>query len=371
MEQPKIHTTAATGGHIRKIMSWALFALCFSTPVAAEPTLQELIEQGNKQARSINFTGKMDNSSQEVMLPIDEIPDNPDKEDADRATTIVFISHSIPENELMRLLEQGSGRDDVLFVLRGFVDGELANSENMLAKIAEKSVKLNKEPPNVMVYPQAFNEYEVIKVPAVLHQNKDGNWYMAQGGLDINYAISAIEKHQYKMPLSRQWVVAEPDQIEVQYKKVQNEIAQNSKKWEEERLAAMDKQFNGEIILPYATQNKKELFTPYYTLPENIIHPETRKIMYAKGTKINVLGEDKTGKRILVFVDGRDKWQVEYANTIHQQAPHAYIFYTQRGKLEHGIPLDGLITERFQVTEVPTVLIQKGNRFERRTYKRR
>lgn len=352
-------------------MSMALFALCFSTPVVAEPSLQELIHQGHRQARKINLTGDVAHNGQEMMLPIDEIPDNPDKEDADRATTIVFISHAIPETTLLNLLEQGAGRNDVLFVLRGFIDGELAHSENMLAKIAEKSIKLNKEPPNVMVYPQAFNEYEVIKVPAVLHQNKDGNWYMAQGGLNINHAIAMIERHQYKMPLSQQWIVAEPDQIEVQYKKVQNEIAQNSKKWEEERLAEMDKQLNGEIILPYATQNKKELFTSYYTLSENIIHPETHKIMYQKGTKINILGEDKTGKRILVFIDGRDKWQVEYANTIHQKVPHAYIFYTQRGKLEHGIPLNGLITERFQITEVPTVLIQKGNQFERRTYKRR
>ncbi|MBO4576769.1 MAG: hypothetical protein J5680_06615, partial [Neisseriaceae bacterium] len=95
--------------------------------------------------------------------------------------------------------------------------------------------------------------------------------------------------------------------------------------------------------------------------------------MFKKGTKINLLGEDTDGKRALLFIDGRDEWQVNFAKEIHQKRPDTYIFYTQRGKLKDipAYPLDNTMVERLQIKVVPTLLVQKSNRFERRIYKRR
>ena len=365
-------------------MSWAFFALCFSTPVVAEPTLQELIEQGHRAADNYQFPTanepkneakqkihfkEMDGKNIQV-LPQGQLPENPNKKIADKATTVIFISMAMPQQEISKLFNQAAGNKDILFVLRGWVGGEAKNTRPFIKK---EQNRLGKKMPTVMLYPQVFKTYQVGKVPAILHKNKDGNWYMAQGGLDINYAISAIERHQYKMPLSRQWEVIEPDQLAYSKKKTQEKLLKKAPELEKRRVAAVKKIYDGKIELPWATETKTDTFTPYYTLLSDIINPKTYKAVYKKGTKINLLGEDTKGKRALLFIDGRDEWQVNFAKEIHQKRPDAYIFYTQRGSLKDipAYPLDSTMTDRLQIKVVPTLLIQKNNRFERRTYKRR
>ncbi|MBR1819786.1 MAG: hypothetical protein IJ780_06630, partial [Neisseriaceae bacterium] len=101
--------TASNGGLFPKSVCWALFSLFFSGVAVAEPTLPELINQG-RQSRSIQYR------------EYEGMPRN-DQSAANKATTVVFVSYAIPKNELVRLLEQGSGKDDVLFVFRGFPNG--------------------------------------------------------------------------------------------------------------------------------------------------------------------------------------------------------------------------------------------------------
>ncbi|MBO7082201.1 MAG: hypothetical protein J6V99_09240 [Neisseriaceae bacterium] len=362
MAQAKNPTTLVTGAFIKKAMCMALFALSFSS-VVAEPTLDDLLQQSHsnrqQRKRQIKWT---------------EVQNKPlnNQEEANRAKTVIFISQSIPENDLIRLLDQGSGRDDVLFVYRGFIGGENKNSIDFMKKLAQRYMKSKKPMPHVMVYPQAFRAYNVGKVPAVLHQNADGNWYMAQGGLNINNAIAAIERHQYKMPLSRQWKVAEPDQAEYMREQTRRIAIQNQEKWDNYNANLVQQKIQGEITLPYAKADKTDLFTPYYTLPEDIIDPKTKKVIAPKGTKINILGNDTDNGGSILIVDGRDVWQVNFANEILKKDADAIIFYTQKGKLPDGIalPLDKGIAERLSVQVVPTLLIKKGNQFERRIYKR-
>lgn len=354
------------------------------TASLAEPTLQELIEQGHRAADNYQFPTanepkneakqkihfkEMDGKNIQV-LPQGQLPENPNKKIADKATTVIFISMAMPQQEISKLFNQAAGNKDILFVLRGWVGGEAKNTRPFIKK---EQNRLGKKMPTVMLYPQVFKTYQVGKVPAILHKNKDGNWYMAQGGLDINYAISAIERHQYKMPLSRQWEVIEPDQLAYSKKKTQEKLLQKAPELEKRRVAAIKKIYDGKIELPWATETKTDTFTPYYTLLSDIINPKTYKAVYKKGTKINLLGEDTEGKRALLFIDGRDEWQVNFAKEIHQKRPDAYIFYTQRGSLKDipAYPLDSTMTDRLQIKVVPTLLIQKNNRFERRTYKRR
>ncbi|MBQ9183592.1 MAG: hypothetical protein IJ143_07450 [Neisseriaceae bacterium] len=354
------------------------------TASLAEPTLQELIEQGHRAADNYQFPTanepkneakqkihfkEMDGKNIQV-LPQGQLPENPNKKIADKATTVIFISMAMPQQEISKLFNQAAGNKDILFVLRGWVGGEAKNTRPFIKK---EQNRLGKKMPTVMLYPQVFKTYQVGKVPAILHKNKDGNWYMAQGGLDINYAISAIERHQYKMPLSRQWEVIEPDQLAYSKKKTQEKLLKKAPELEKRRVAAIKKIYDGKIELPWATETKTDTFTPYYTLLSDIINPKTYKAVYKKGTKINLLGEDTEGKRALLFIDGRDEWQVNFAKEIHQKRPDAYIFYTQRGSLKDisAYPLDSTMTDRLQIKVVPTLLIQKNNRFERRTYKRR
>ena len=354
------------------------------TASLAEPTLQELIEQGHRAADNYQFPTanepkneakqkihfkEMDGKNIQV-LPQGQLPENPNKKIADKATTVIFISMAMPQQEISKLFNQAAGNKDILFALRGWVGGEAKNTRPFIKK---EQNRLGKKMPTVMLYPQVFKTYQVGKVPAILHKNKDGNWYMAQGGLDINYAISAIERHQYKMPLSRQWEVIEPDQLAYSKKKTQEKLLKKAPELEKRRVAAIKKIYDGKIELPWATETKTDTFTPYYTLLSDIINPKTYKAVYKKGTKINLLGEDTEGKRALLFIDGRDEWQVNFAKEIHQKRPDAYIFYTQRGSLIDisAYPLDSTMTDRLQIKVVPTLLIQKNNRFERRTYKRR
>ena len=366
-------------------MSMALFALCFSTPVLAEPTLQELIKQGNRAAENYSFPitnePKQEQPRQKIqfkeiegtniqVLPKGQTPENPNKKIADKATTVIFISMAMPKQEISKLFNQAAGNKDILFVLRGWVNGEAKNTRPFLK---QEKKRLGKKMPTVMVYPQAFKTYQVTKAPAVLHKNKDGNWYMAQGGLDLNYAIMAIERHQYKMPLSRQWEVIEPDQLAFIREKSRAKIKKKAPELEKRRIAAIQKMIDGKMELPWATETKTDSFVPYYTLLADIIHPQTKQVAYKKGTKVNILGEDMHSKWIMLFIDGRDDWQVNFAKELHKLDPEIDIFYTKRGKLNNipAYPVHGIEAERLQVKVVPTLLIKKGNRFERRIYKRR
>ena len=376
MAQAKTRMTAATGAFFQKSVCWALLSLCFSTAVWAEtaqpkadPTLKELIEQGNKAARQ--YQNKLPINNDAARIQFKEVEGNPNQAAADRATTVVFISHSIPENELMRLLEQGAGRKDTLFVLRGFPNGDGKKSRAFIHKLAEKYAKAKKPMPNIMIYPQAFRSYNITRVPAVLHKNTDGKWYMAQGGLNIDNAVAALERHQYSTVLSRQWQVAEPDQAEYFRQQTMKIAAQNKDKWEEHSAQLVQKKIQGELTLPYAQKTATDTFTPYYTMQYDLIDPQSKKVLVPKGTKLNLLGNDTSSGESLLFIDGRDDWQVEFANEVQKKSPDTYIFYTQKGKLSDGIPLDKGIAERLQVSVVPTLLIKKGNQFERRIYKRK
>ena len=334
----------------------------------ADPTLKELIEQGNKAARQ--YQNKLPINNDAARIQFKEVEGNPNQAAADRATTVVFISHSIPENELMRLLEQGAGRKDTLFVLRGFPNGDGKKSK-LFHKLTEKYAKAKKPIPNIMIYPQAFRAYNITKVPAVLHKNQDGKWYMAQGGLNIDNAVAALERHQYSTVLSRQWQVTEPDQAEFMRQQAMKIVEQNKNKWDKRAAQLVQKKIQGEMSLPYAQKTATDTFTPYYTMTHDLIDPKSKKVLIAKGTKLNLLGNDTTSQGSFLFVDGKDDWQVQFADEVRKKSPDTYIFYTQKGRLNNGIPLDKGLAERLQVSVVPTLLIKKGNQFERRIYKRK
>ena len=133
----------------------------------------------------------------------------------------------------------------------------------------------------------------------------------------------------------------------------------------------MAKKIQGEMTLPYAQKTATDTFTPYFTMQYDLIDPQSKKVLIAKGTKLNVLGNDTSSQGSFLFVDGRDDWQVQFASEVRKKSPDTYIFYTQKGKLAQGIPLDKGLAERLQVSVVPTLLIKKGNQFERRIYKRK
>ena len=194
---------------------------------------------------------------------------------------------------------------------------------------------------------------------------------MAQGGLNIDNAVAALERHQYNTVLSRQWQVAEPDQAEYFRQQTMKIAAQNKDKWEEHSAQLVQKKIQGELTLPYAQKTATDTFTPYYTMQYDLIDPQSKKVLVPKGTKLNLLGNDTSSGESLLFIDGRDDWQVEFASEVQKKSPDTYIFYTQKGKLSDGIPLEKGIAERLQVTVVPTLLIKKGNQFERRIYKRK
>ena len=369
MEQPKIHTTADTGVRIRKLILWVFLPLCFNT-ATANPNDQQFVEQLLKknQVKQKNITWQETDAR-----PLGQSPNaQAAKTLSAQAKTVIFISQSMPQAELNRLFEQSSGRKDILFVLRGFPNGDAKTGMKFIQDTAVAYAKAGKKMPNIMIYPQAFRAYKVSKVPAVLHQNKDGSWYMAQGGLNINNAIASIERHQYKMPLSRQWQVIEPDQAEFMQKQAQKIIDQHQDQWDEENAKAVDQIIQGTMVLPYARANKTDTFTPFWTLPESFKHPETQKVIIPKGTQINILGNDITGDASFLFIDGRDQWQVNFAKEVFKHSPETTILYTKRGKITEELPaapLEPAIAERLKVSVVPTLLIKKRNRFERRVYK--
>ena len=162
------------------------------TASLAEPTLQELIEQGHRAADNYQFPTanepkneakqkihfkEMDGKNIQV-LPQGQLPENPNKKIADKATTVIFISMAMPQQEISKLFNQAAGNKDILFVLRGWVGGEAKNTRPFIKK---EQNRLGKKMPTVMLYPQVFKTYQVGKFTYILHKNKDCKCYIAQG----------------------------------------------------------------------------------------------------------------------------------------------------------------------------------------------
>ena len=124
----------------------------------------------------------------------------------------------------------------------------------------------------------------------------------------------------------------------------------------------------GGINLPTNTGYRQYRYTPYVAAGADIRHPGNGTVLYPKGTRFNVLALDPHGQRALVVIDGRSRWQIEFARHLMKKKPDTLVLYTRLGYLrDAGLPaspLDGAMKSRLNVAGVPTYYRQNGLSFD-------
>lgn len=291
---------------------------------------------------------------------------NPTMQELSATRTVIFLSRSIPEHSLLGLLKQGAGRKDVVFAFRGWGEGSVndmfAYTQSLIKKLPHA---MRQNPPQIIVMPQAFKEYRIHYVPAVVHQDTDKKWYLIQGMQSLDTTLGYIRARKFNERLSQQYRVSEPDQAEIMQRQMQGRDMEPHIKAAQQGIQQL---IDGSIDLPMNTAYRKFNFAPYVAAGANIINPANGSIVYRKGTRFNVLALDPRGQRALVVIDGRSRWQVEFARYLVKNKPDTVVLYTQLGQLADAdmtaSPLDNTMKSRLNVSGVPTYYRQNGLNFD-------
>jgi conjugal transfer pilus assembly protein TraW len=116
--------------------------------------------------------------------------------------------------------------------------------------------------------------------------------------------------------------------------------------------------------LPLATQEADRLFDPTYTLPRDIADANG-KILFAKGTQVNVYRRIRDPKRYIVIADQEShyRWLKEVAKPTDQDLvllANGNVYEARvRTQLDLYL-LDDRFVERFGLERVPSVVQQEG-----------
>lgn len=187
----------------------------------------------------------------------------------------------------------------------------------------------------------------------------------------IFFTIFIMFGCQQKPPIRE--IIISPKELEVQKQAMIKKHKKTEKERRARRKAEFEKQLDGELELELATQTKSDTFSLTYITLLDFIDINSVTTLFDNEIKIDLLNENIAGKRIFLFVDGRDAWQVALAKEIWQKIPNSYIFHTKRGKLDEipSYPLDKTIANTFEISVVPTLISQKNGYFKRQIYKRK
>lgn len=311
--------------------------------------VQKLVDPG-KEAVQSSLTGSSTGSSAPQF-------------DLQSIKTVVFISLSMPERTLRALLNQGSGRDDTMFVLRGWSPPNMQGVLERLAPMIDK----REAPPTVMFHPEAFRLYKVSQVPVVLHKTKAGPWRRTTGEISLDGAIEEIERGP-KAFVGPTWKVEEPDILEI--------IEERARKfdWEgtvrQARQRAYDRMFDG-IQVPSASVTSNTSFDPSIVVDKDVRDPQGRLIV-ARGTVVNPLDHQPFSAAVIA-IDPYDQKQLVLAQQWINEYPNSIVFVTRNAIHSDGrptwavlgkqtYPLNESYLNRFGIKAVPSLVRQFGKR---------
>lgn len=128
------------------------------------------------------------------------------------------------------------------------------------------------------------------------------------------------------------------------------------------------------VSLPRVIHNNSRYFDPSFVIPEDILLPDGR-VLHERGTKVNPLLIKGLSKN-LIFIDGTDSEQVEFAIDMHKKSggkdkiilvqgsfielmeKHKVRFFFDQTKSHDGNSRTTLV-KHFGIKKVPTVIYQE------------
>ena len=167
------------------------------------------------------------------------------------------------------------------------------------------------------------------------------------------------------------WEIAEEDILQVISQKLANLDIEAFNKEMSEKVKSYVARPPEVVGLVKMKEYSTTYYDPSYTLERDIVDHKGR-LIYAKGKKLNPL-EQVPLREALIFIDGDDKRQVEYALRIHKELKeNVKIILTNGAPLElqkkHKIWIyfdqKGKLTSQLGITAIPALVIQEDFRLK-------
>jgi conjugal transfer pilus assembly protein TraW len=288
---------------------------------------------------------------------------NPATEAVLKAKTAVFISMSMPDRELSALLDEGRGRRDIVFFLRGLEDNNGHKTSEHIKALTDFKSHPQEGQPVVAILPQAFARWDVTRVPVVMHESAtDHKWYRVDGAISIESAARDIDAGVKSRATGMTWPVSEQDLADVFRARVQQF---DWKAWQERTAAKMQRQIDLGTPLPLAQRDTRYTVDLSVTFPQDI-RDQKGNLIIAKGTRYNPLAKSGLPGSAIVIVDPADGRQIAMARTWMQRYPQGRLFVTHFD--EQGLStlveqtgirpmmLDKIIVKRFQLQATPSLV---------------
>ncbi|SMC28319.1 conjugal transfer pilus assembly protein TraW [Desulfacinum hydrothermale DSM 13146] len=283
----------------------------------------------------------------------------------DKIRTIVFISLGMPKPALSGLLEQGSERSDVLFVLRGWQPPDITSLYAQVYRLMPVG-----RPANVVINPVWFREYEIDAVPVFLSKTDDGHWYRVSGEIAIEGAEKMVRNGRAARttdPVGPLYPVSEPDILALIEERIKTfdweTMVQKARSRAEDKL-------RGEFVrLPKAHAASVHYYDPSIRVTEDVVAPDGT-LLAAKGTVINPFDYVALSNSYIVF-DPHDSDQVEVVRQRITDTPTITLLATQDLYKANELfprmrvyPCMPLIATRLGIKAVPAIVRQQGRRLE-------
>ncbi len=278
-------------------------------------------------------------------------------------TIFVFISMGMTDASLKDLFKSGAGRDDVVYLLRGW------NPPNLYGLFAKVRELFTGEPePNISIQPYFFKHLRIEEVPAFVMVNKAGKVRQINGEISLSGA-EKILKSDEKLPL---YPVGQLSQIEEPNILDELKSRINEFDWSGQMASARERarQKGYGVDLPVASQDKIYRVDISAQINDDIKLPDGR-IVAQKGMVINPLHHIAMRYRY-VFFDPRDGRQVDQVKQWQDEFSNLKLIATYYQPLSEDsealikelgqpiFPANSLLVERFSVLAIPAIVEQDG-----------
>ncbi len=298
--------------------------------------------------------------------------------DVVRETGLLFLSMSMPDNDVSAALEMASSHGvRVAFV--GLPKGahNIPEAMRFMKKLAAKAkIELANEP-DVGIDPNAFTKYGVRVVPTLVRETGDGHFHRLEGSINWSYFDDTI-KH---LPQG-QWLNLQAGQV---WKIEETNLIEEMKRrmaaidWEAKKKGAIERFWLNQKMhhLPAAIKTERWMIDPTVRVTKDM-QDRSGKLIARAGTVLNPLASAHVPLRLLVINPASERelqWAVQYqlSNPFGGQTMVLGTDFTDKGwdvmqkasnTLQARIRLaPPELINRFRLTATPAVIETVGKAF--------
>lgn len=285
------------------------------------------------------------------------------------ATNYIFISFSMGDSAIKRLLKESVERDEEsVFIFQGWKPPHFQQMFQRIGALLPHQDN-SKRLPTLIIEPDLYTKMKVDAVPQYLVKREDDVWVHVKGALSIEDAHSKSYLPTETLAsevFGTMYEIEEPNMIAL----IKERLANHDWEADVERIKKGIYETKSSVALPTAIKDVTYFVDPTITVKQNIPATEGRFIA-RKGQRVNPLEYMTLSKDYVIF-DPSDLSQKAYVKEYLRKKPYSSLIVTQfpsnsksMAELENLFKrpikeLNKLIVKRFELKEVPSIVSQEG-----------